>query len=142
MSSPSLFGKTCHGACYLLTNIVLVAETSKETNTKLEESKGLRISRSKAEYLRCDFSGNEQVDAQDVTIGEHVVASTKKFKYLRSVIQSNGEIDGDVTHRIQAVWLKWKAATRVLCDRKFPIRLKGKFYRCAIRPALLHGTEC
>ena len=76
-----------------------------------------------------------------MTIGGDVVASTKKFKYLVSVIQSNGEIDGDVTHRIQAGWLKWRAATGVLCDRKFSIRLKGKFYRSAIRPALLYGTK-
>ena len=58
------------------------------------------------------------------------------------MIQSNGEIDGDVTNRIQAGWLKWRAATGVLCDKKFPRRLKGKFYRVAIRPALLYGTEC
>ena len=118
--------------CMLLTNdIVLVVETSKETNTKLEEwrvvleSKGLRISCTKTKYLRCNFSGNEQVDAQDVTIGEDVVASTKKFNYLGSIIQSNGEIDWDVTHRIQAGWLKWRAATGVLPDRKIPIRPKG-----------------
>ena len=92
--------------------------------------------------MRCNFNGNEQVDAQDVIIGEDVVASTKKFKYLGSVIQSNGEIDGDVTHHIQAGWLKWRAATGVLCDRKFSIRLKGEFYRCAIRPALLYEIEC
>ena len=30
----------------------------------------------------------------------------------------------------------------MLCDKKFPRRLKGKFYRVAIRPALLYGTEC
>lgn len=30
----------------------------------------------------------------------------------------------------------------MLCDRKFPNKLKGKFYRVAIRPALLYGTEC
>ena len=45
-------------------------------------------------------------------------------------------------YRIQASWLQWQAATGVLCDRKFPIRLKGKFYRVAIRLALLYGTEC
>ena len=28
------------------------------------------------------------------------------------------------------------------CYRKFPNKLKGKFYRAAIRPALLCGTEC
>ena len=30
----------------------------------------------------------------------------------------------------------------MLCHKKFPIRLKGKFYKVAIRPALLYGTEC
>ena len=30
----------------------------------------------------------------------------------------------------------------MLCDRKFPSRLKGKFYRVAIRPSMLYVTEC
>ncbi|KAH1208130.1 Secretory carrier-associated membrane protein 3 [Glycine max] len=30
----------------------------------------------------------------------------------------------------------------VLCDAKVPIKLKGKFYRTAVRPAILYGTEC
>ena len=128
-------------------DIVLVAETKEEANSKLEEwrealeGKGLRISRTKTEYLRCNFSGTESIGEPEVTIGGEVVACTSKFKYLGSVIQSNGEIDGDVTNRIQAGWLKWRAATGVLCDKKFPRRLKGQFYRIAIRPALLYGTE-
>ncbi|XP_057518408.1 uncharacterized protein LOC130799323 [Amaranthus tricolor] len=44
-------------------NIVLVVETREEANSKLEEwrealeGKGLRISCTKTEYLRCDFNG-------------------------------------------------------------------------------------
>ena len=38
--------------------------------------------------------------------------------------------------------MKWRAATGVLCDKKFPLRLKGKFYRTVIRPAMLYGSEC
>ena len=30
----------------------------------------------------------------------------------------------------------------MLCDKKFPSKLKGKFYCVAIRSALLFGTEC
>ncbi|CAH9063950.1 unnamed protein product, partial [Cuscuta europaea] len=39
-------------------------------------------------------------------------------------------------------WMKWKSASGFLCDRGMPTRLKGKFYRTAIRPALLYGVEC
>jgi hypothetical protein len=30
----------------------------------------------------------------------------------------------------------------VLCDKKVPQKLKGKFYRMAIRPTMLYGAEC
>ena len=30
----------------------------------------------------------------------------------------------------------------MLCDNKVPLKLKGKFYRVAIRPAMLYGAEC
>ncbi|KHN29913.1 hypothetical protein glysoja_014731 [Glycine soja] len=38
--------------------------------------------------------------------------------------------------------MKWRKASGVLCDAKVPIKLKGKFYRTAVRPAILYGTEC
>ena len=62
----------------------------------------MRISRTKTEYLRCNFSGTKSIGEPEVTIGGEVVACTSKFKYLRSMIQSNGKIDGDVTNHIQA----------------------------------------
>ncbi|XP_057543262.1 uncharacterized protein LOC130821491 [Amaranthus tricolor] len=136
-------------SCMLFADdIVLVAKAKEEASTKLEEwravleGRGLRISRTKTKYLRCNFSGIESIGESEVTIEGDVVACMSKFKYLGSVIQSDGKIDRDVTHRIQAGWLKWRAATGVLCDKKFPSRLKGKFYRVAIRSALLYGTEC
>ncbi|PHU03773.1 Vacuolar protein sorting-associated protein 41 -like protein [Capsicum chinense] len=70
------------------------------------------------------------------------VCKRDRFKYLGSVIQSNGEIDEDVSHRIGAGWMKWKLASGVLCDKKVPPKLKGKFYRVVVRPALLYGAEC
>ncbi|KAH1210957.1 Style cell-cycle inhibitor 1-A [Glycine max] len=60
----------------------------------------------------------------------------------RDLDQDDGEIEGDVNHRIQAGWMKWRKASGVLCDAKVPIKLKGKFYRTAVRPAILYGTEC
>ncbi|KAF3612549.1 Bifunctional D-cysteine desulfhydrase/1-aminocyclopropane-1-carboxylate deaminase, mitochondrial [Capsicum annuum] len=54
----------------------------------------------------------------------------------------DGEIDEDVTHRIWAGWLKWRLASGVLCDKKVLLNLKGKFYRVAVRLAMLYGAEC
>ena len=56
----------------------------------------------KTKYLQCDFNGIDSIGEPEVTIGGEVVAYTSKFKYLELVIQSYGEIDGDVTNRIQA----------------------------------------
>ncbi|XP_050512290.1 uncharacterized protein LOC114325734 isoform X1 [Diabrotica virgifera virgifera] len=71
-----------------------------------------------------------------------MIVKSNSFKYLGSVLQSNGEIDEDACSRIRAGWMKWKEASGVLCDRKIPMKLKGKFYKTAIRPAMMHGTEC
>ncbi|KAF8666011.1 hypothetical protein HU200_053900 [Digitaria exilis] len=56
--------------------------------------------------------------------------------------QVDGDIDEDVKHRIAAGWMKWRQASGVLCDRRVPQKLNGKFYRTAVRPAMLYGAEC
>ncbi|KAF3681514.1 Tropinone reductase 2 [Capsicum annuum] len=48
----------------------------------------------------------------------------------------------DVTHRIGAGWLKWRLASGVLCVKKVPLKLKGKFYRVVVWPAMVYGAEC
>jgi hypothetical protein len=58
------------------------------------------------------------------------------------MLQKNRDIDKDVSHRIKAGWLKWYQASDVLCDPRVPQKLKGKFYRTAIRLVILYGAEC
>ena len=59
-------------------DIILVAETKEEANSKLKEwrealeGKGLRISHTKTEYLRCNFCGTESIGEPEVTIGGKV----------------------------------------------------------------------
>ncbi|KAH1257658.1 Craniofacial development protein 2 [Glycine max] len=97
---------------------------------------------SKSEYMECKFNKRRRVSNSEVKIGDHIIPQVTRFKYLGSVIQDDGESEGDVNHRIQAGWMKWRKASGVLCDAKVPIKLKGKFYRTAVRPAILYGTEC
>jgi hypothetical protein len=105
------------------------------------EAKCFRLSRSKIEYMKCDFSATTQEEG-DVRLDGQVVLKKDTFRYLGSMLQKNGDIDEDVSHRIKIGWLKWRQASDVLCDPRVPLKLKGKFYRTAIRPAMLYGAEC
>ncbi|GKE05542.1 hypothetical protein Tco_1397560 [Tanacetum coccineum] len=78
----------------------------------------------------------------DIRIGDQILQPKESFRYLGSVLHRSGRIDDDVAHRIRAGWMKWRAASGVLCDRRIPLKIKGKFYRAAIRPAMLYGLEC
>ena len=128
-------------------DVVLIDETKIGVDSKLElwrktlESKGFRISRTKTEYMKCEFSEARSED-EDVSLDGQVVPRRNVFRYLGSMVQSDGDIDEDVSHRIRAGWVKWRQASGILCDKKVPQKLKGKFYRTAIRPAMLYGAEC
>nr|GEV47439.1 hypothetical protein [Tanacetum cinerariifolium] len=113
-------------------DIVLVSESAKGLNIRLEnwreylEDNGLRISREKIEYVRCDFSNGEITNNEevDVCIGDKILQPKESFWYLRSMLHKYGRIDEDVSNRIKAAWMKWRAATGVLCDRKVPLKVE------------------
>ena len=57
------------------------------------------------------------------------------------MLQRDGDIDEDVSHRIRAGWTKWRQASGVLCDKRVPQKLKGKFYR-TVSPNFKDKIEC
>ena len=128
-------------------DVVLVDESQAGVNRKLElwrqtlESKGFRLSRTKTEYMRCDFGGAAQ-EERDVSLEGQVVPNKDTFRYLGSMLQRDGDTDADVSHRIEAGWIKWLQTSGILCNKGIPQKLKGKFYRTTIRPAMLYGAEC
>ncbi|KAM3377282.1 hypothetical protein P3S68_009695 [Capsicum galapagoense] len=129
-------------------DVVLIDESCRGVNDKLEvwrqtlESKEFRLTKTKTEYLKCKFSDLRQEDNVVVQLESQAVCRRDSFKYLGSMIQENGEIDKDVSHRIEAGWTKWRLVSGILCDKKVPLKLKGKFYRAAVRSAMLYRAEC
>ena len=37
--------------------------------------------------------------------------------------------------------MNWKKCSGVSCDKRMPVKLKGKVYRTVVRPAMLYGAE-
>jgi hypothetical protein len=68
------------------------------------EAKGFRFSRSKTDYMKCDFSATTQERA--VRLDGQVVPKKDTFRYLGSMLQKDEDIDKDLSHRIKADWLK------------------------------------
>ncbi|KAL6524293.1 hypothetical protein OROGR_016727 [Orobanche gracilis] len=97
----------------------------------------------------CSACGAELLDRfcpdcgfESLQVENAVNESDKYFGGYQSTEMQLGSDFGLWDCGIKAGWLKWKSATGVLCDPDMPHRLKGKFYRTAIRPTLLYGTEC
>jgi hypothetical protein len=118
-------------------DVVLVNESRTGVNQKLElyrrtlEAKDFRLSRSKTEYMKCDFSTTTQ-EERDVRLDGQVVHKKDTFRYLGSMLQNDRDIDEDVSHGIKIDWLKWCQTSGVLCDPRVPLKLKGKFYSIVI----------
>ncbi|GKB13587.1 retrovirus-related pol polyprotein LINE-1 [Tanacetum coccineum] len=91
----------------IVDDIVLIAKSIKGLNNKLErwmealEDNGLRVSREKTKYLRCDFGMYEVVYQEvDIRIGDRILQPNESFRYLGSVIHRSRRINEDVAHRI------------------------------------------
>ena len=124
-------------------DIVICEEIRKEVEQKLEcwrfalERRGMKVSRSKTEYLCI----NGRNDNKTVKMEDAKVPRVKEFKYLGSTVQESGGCEKEVKKRVQAGWNGWKRVSGVICDRGLPTRVKGKVYSSVVRPAMVYGLE-
>ena len=64
---------------------------------------------------------DKEEDNKRSTIGGVEIPIVDKFKYLRSIIQEKGDIDGGINQQAKGGWQKWKYASRVLCCKSVRI---------------------
>jgi hypothetical protein len=111
----------------IVNEIVEQAEVSLERRRYALERRGMKVNRSKTEYM-C-VNGRE--DDRMVRIQGVEVARVFEFKYLGSTVQSSGDCGREVKRRVQAGWIGWRRVSGVICDRRVPARVKGKIYKTA-----------
>ena len=128
-------------------DIVLCGTISEVVEKKLEEWRramediGLKINRKKTVYLRFNVDRDLDDGNSDVNIQGDNLERVNTFKYLGATLAENGDLDAEMTHRIQSGWKNWKRISGILCDRRISLRVKWKVYKTVVRPAMMYGAE-
>ena len=127
----------------LFADDIVICEETRKVERRLEfwkytlERRGMKVSRSKTEYL-CINGGN---DDKTVKMEDEKVPRVKEFKYLGSTVQESGGWEREVKKRVHAGWNGWRRVSGVICDRRLPAKVKGKVYSLVVRPAMVYGLE-
>ena len=98
---------------------------------KAIKDKGLRVNRSKTEYLRPSSCHDSKV-----TLGGEEINNVTTFKYLGSMFDAEGGSTIDCKNRVRLAWDKWREVTGVICDKKVPVKLKHNIYKTVIKPTM------
>ena len=102
------------------------------------ESRGMKISRFKTEYFTTDTSGDQQAT---IRLNSEMLKRVNTFKYLGSMVDETVEMEKEVNFRIQCGWNNWRKVSGVICDRRVPVKVKGKVHKTMVRPAMSYGLE-
>ena len=112
-------------------DIVLCGTRRVEVENKLDkqrrvmEDRGMKINRKQIIYLR--FNGDANLDGNsDINLQGENLERVNTFKYLGATLEENGDLDAQMTHRIQSGWKSWRRVSGILCDRRISLRIKGK----------------
>ena len=87
------------------------------------------------------FKHNQQGNREPVKkLGEELERVTH-FKYLGASMEAEGGMETEIPKRVGTGWRNCKKCCGVLCDRRIPVKLKGKVYKTVIKPEMLYGAE-
>ena len=104
------------------------------------EGRWLKINRKKTVYLRFIVDGNLDGNS-DINIQGDNLERMDTFKYLGATLAENGDLDTEMTHRLQSGWKNWKRISGILCDRRISFRVKGKICNRVVRLAMVYSAE-
>ena len=69
------------------------------------------------------------------------VESVNEFRYLGDRLNASSGCEAAVTARVRIGRVRFRECGELLLGNGFPLKMKGKVYRCCVRSAILHGRE-
>ena len=124
--------KDVPGSMMFADDIVLCGDDETDMTEYLEawrrslEDRGMRISRPKTQFVDFKFGQDNGPGREPVTVLGKELLRVLHFKYLGSSVEETGGMTTEISQRVNAAWGNWKRCSGVLCDRRMPVKLKGK----------------
>ena len=69
------------------------------------------------------------------------VGTVNGFWYLGDRLNASGGCEAAVTARVRIGRVRFRVCGELLLENRFPLKMKGKVYRCCVRSAILYGSE-
>ena len=69
------------------------------------------------------------------------VETVNGFCYLGDRLNASGGCEVAVTARVRIGWVRFRECGELLLGNRFPLKMKGKVYRCCVRSAILYGSK-
>ncbi|GFO36468.1 katanin p60 ATPase-containing subunit a-like 2, partial [Plakobranchus ocellatus] len=124
---------------------VLIAENEKDLQQLLDivkeesEKKGLELNRKKTEVMV--VSRKQELPIINIYIKGTRLKQKDQFKYLGSLISSDGRNNSEVASRIAQVKTNFQKMKTGLTNKNISIRTRRRALECYIEPILMYGCE-
>ncbi|GFN99673.1 serine/threonine-protein phosphatase 6 regulatory ankyrin repeat subunit b [Plakobranchus ocellatus] len=124
---------------------VLIAENEKDLQQLLDivkeesEKKGLELNRKKTEVMV--VSRKQELPIINIYIKGTRLKQKDQFKYLGSLISSDGRNNSEVASRIAQAKTNFQKMKTVLTNKNISIRTRRRALECYIEPILMYGCE-
>ena len=63
------------------------------------------------------------------------------FSFSLFRLNASGGCEAAVTARVRIGWVRFRECEELLLRNRFPLKIKGKVYRCCVRSVILYGSE-
>ena len=97
----------------------------------------LTLFKIETQFMDFNFKQSQQGNREPVKILGEELDRVTHFEYLGTSMEEEGGMETEITKWVGAGWRNWKKCSGLLCDRRMPVKLKGK----VIRPAMPYVAE-
>ncbi|KAI5717757.1 hypothetical protein M8J77_010753 [Diaphorina citri] len=122
-----------------LSEYVVIRSPIQTYTTLISEAQklGLRVNEEKTEVM---FINTPE---ENISINGKAIKTVQNFKYLGTVIQSNGQIDKDIQHRLNSASINFRNLyDRVWKPHELSLKTKLQIYETVVLSTLLYSSEC